>query len=147
MRVLHIEDMTDIAFAVECTLQGHVTLDHASDLAEAKVLLGDNDYDVLLVDLNLPDSEGVGTIEKLKRFKTPIVVLSGLNECEFLARAAEAGADDYICKPNLKLAELLGRLTFAASKRKRRKMGVSREMREYVGCSFTATPFRGAVAV
>jgi diguanylate cyclase (GGDEF)-like protein/PAS domain S-box-containing protein len=72
----------------------------ASTLAEANQLLEEGRYDLLLLDLGLPDSSGLATVTAIhsRMPETPIVVLSGHRDVEFETSALEAGAQDYLVK-------------------------------------------------
>jgi CheY-like chemotaxis protein len=67
---------------------------------EALRLLTQNDYDSVLVDLGLPDIDGLELIERLRTFsQIPIVVLSARNNPEVIQQALKSGANEYITKP------------------------------------------------
>ncbi len=74
--------------------------DSARSLAEAKDLLANKHYDVIVTDFNLPDSSGLDTITALQNTpeKVPIIVLSGLNDEKLALEAVHRGAQDFIPK-------------------------------------------------
>ncbi|MDR1561167.1 MAG: response regulator transcription factor [Holosporaceae bacterium] len=102
MRVLLIEDDTPTAKGIEALLKREgVTVDTTSfgqyGLEVGKIY----DYDGIILDLMLPDIDGVEVIKKLRssNIKTPVIVLSGLSECKDKVNCLDIGADDYITKP------------------------------------------------
>jgi two-component system cell cycle response regulator CtrA len=102
MRVLLIEDDTSTAKGVEALLKREgITVDSTSfgqyGLEVGKIY----DYDGIILDLMLPDIDGVEVIKKLRNndVRTPVVVLSGLSECKDKVSCLDIGADDYITKP------------------------------------------------
>src|SRR3546814_11696576 len=75
---------------------------YQTDLGEEGLDLGKlHDYDIILLDLNLPDIHGYEVLKKLRLAKvgTPILILSGQAELDSKARALGFGADDYVPKP------------------------------------------------
>ena len=69
------------------------------------------DYDIILLDLNLPDMHGYDVLKKLRAAKvgTPVLILSGIGEMDSKVRALGFGADDYLTKPFNK-GELIARI-------------------------------------
>jgi len=118
LRILHVDDEPDILRLVRDSLSGEpIIVESAMTLTAACEQLGDRapwgGYDLVLVDLNLPDSQGVATVEALRYVSIPIVVLSAIDNPETLKAAAAAGADDYLLKLGLTRARLIHRITFA----------------------------------
>ncbi len=102
MRVLIVEDDKNIVRSIELMLgaEGHVC-DHA-ELGEDGVTMGtDNPYDVVILDLMLPDMEGFEVVRRLRAnmVATPILILSGLAELDNKVKGLGVGADDYLTKP------------------------------------------------
>jgi diguanylate cyclase (GGDEF)-like protein len=79
-----------------------------------------NGFDVILLDLNLPDSTGLETLESLNRTfpQIPIIVLTGLNDTELTMRSVQHGAQDYVTKEEC-TSQLLTRVIHYAIERKR----------------------------
>lgn len=102
MRVLLIEDEPTTAKAIEMMLlaEGFHVYTTASD-DEGLDLGMLYDYDVILLDLNLPDMHGYDVLKKLRVAKvpTPVLVLSGISEMDSKIRSFGFGADDYVTKP------------------------------------------------
>ena len=97
MRVLLIEDDSAIAQSIELMLKSESFNVYSTDLGEEGVDLGKlYDYDIILLDLNLPDMSGY---EVLRKIKTPILILSGMAGIEDKVRGLGFGADDYMTKP------------------------------------------------
>ena len=102
MRVLLIEDDTAMAKSIDLMLQGDGFNVYATDLGEEGLDLGKiYDYDIIVLDLNLPDMHGYDVLKKLRvaKVKTPILILSGMSEPDDKVRGLGFGADDYMTKP------------------------------------------------
>ena len=102
MRVLLIEDDSATAQSIELMLQSEGFNVYTTDLGEEGVDLGKlYDYDIILLDLNLPDMSGYEVLKTLRVAKvgTPILILSGLAGIEDKVRGLGFGADDYMTKP------------------------------------------------
>lgn len=112
MRLLIVEDERDLASAVADHLraQGHA-VDVAEDLATAADALAGIDYDLMLLDLHLPDGDGIDFLRGLRRQAVRVPVLIGTARDRIMERIAglEAGADDYLVKP-YDLDEMLARI-------------------------------------
>ena len=102
MRVLLIEDDSATAQSIELMLKSESFNVYTTDLGEEGVDLGKlYDYDIILLDLNLPDMSGFEVLRSLRvsKVKTPILILSGLAGIEDKVRGLGFGADDYMTKP------------------------------------------------
>ncbi|MCW5750612.1 MAG: response regulator transcription factor [Alphaproteobacteria bacterium] len=102
MRVLLIEDDALIAKSIEMMLKGEGFNVYCTDLGEEGIDLGKlYDYDIIVLDLNLPDMSGYDVLKKLRTAKveTPILILSGMAETEKKVKGLGFGADDYLTKP------------------------------------------------
>ncbi|RME64631.1 MAG: DNA-binding response regulator [Alphaproteobacteria bacterium] len=112
MRVLLIEDDASTAKSIELMLNSEGFNIYCTDLGEEGLDLGKlYDYDIILLDLNLPDMHGYDVLKKLRLAKvnTPILILSGMAELENKVRGLGFGADDYLTKPFHK-EELVARI-------------------------------------
>ena len=104
IRVLHVEDDShDAIFIAETLSQSssyHCQIDHCKSLAAAQKQLSCTNYDVVLLDLNLPDSQGLNTIDSIRELfpDQPIVVLSGSTSDHEAMEAVRLGAQDYLSK-------------------------------------------------
>ena len=99
MRVLLIEDDSATAQSIELMLKSESFNVYVTDLGEEGVDLGKlYDYDIILLDLNLPDMSGYDVLKQLRvsKIKTPILILSGLAGIEDKVKGLGFGADDYI---------------------------------------------------
>ena len=102
MRVLLIEDDSATAQSIELMLKSESFNVYTTDLGEEGVDLGKlSDYDIILLDLNLPDMSGMDVLRTLRvgKIKTPIMILSGSAEIETKVKTFGSGADDYLTKP------------------------------------------------
>lgn len=102
MRVLLVEDDSSMARSIEMMLKsdGHVV--DVADMGEDGVDLGKvYDYDIIILDLMLPDMDGYDVLKDLRNAKveTPILILSGLTELDNKVKGLGFGADDYLTKP------------------------------------------------
>ncbi|MBV1897258.1 MAG: response regulator transcription factor [Rhodobacteraceae bacterium] len=102
MRVLLVEDDPTTSKNIELMLT-HANLNvYATDLGEEGIDLAKlYDYDLILLDLNLPDMTGHDVLRKLRlaRIETPILILSGADDTESKIKGFGFGADDYLTKP------------------------------------------------
>jgi two-component system cell cycle response regulator CtrA len=102
MRVLLIEDDSATAQSIELMLKSESFNVYTTDLGEEAIDLGKlYDYDIILLDLNLPDMSGFEVLRSLRvsRVKTPTLILSGLAGVEDRIKGLGGGADDYMTKP------------------------------------------------
>jgi two-component system cell cycle response regulator CtrA len=102
MRVLLVEDDPTTSRSIELMLT-HANLNvYATDLGEEGIDLAKlYDYDLILLDLNLPDMNGHDVLRQLRlaRIETPILILSGADDTENKIKGFGFGADDYLTKP------------------------------------------------
>lgn len=102
MRVLLIEDDGATAQSIELMLKSDGFNVYTTDLGEEGIDLGKlYDYDIILLDLNLPDMTGFDVLKSLRvsKVNTPILILTGLGDTENKVRGLGFGADDYMTKP------------------------------------------------
>jgi two-component system copper resistance phosphate regulon response regulator CusR len=112
MRLLLVEDEHDIqSFLLRSLEEAGYEVDAASDGATAEQLASRNAYDILVVDLGLPDCDGISLILRLRQIgvKAPVLILSARRSVDDRVRGLEQGGDDYLTKP-FAMAELLARL-------------------------------------
>ena len=102
MRVLLIEDDSAAAQSIELMLKSESFTVYTTDLGEEGIDLAKiYDYDIILLDLNLPDMSGFEVLRSLRisKVKTPTLILSGLGGIEDKVKGFGVGADDYMTKP------------------------------------------------
>ena len=112
MRLLMVEDEHDIqAFLLRALSDAGYAVDVAPDGKTAETLAANNKYDILIVDLGLPDQDGITLITHLRQtgVNAPVLILSARRSVDDRVRGLEQGGDDYLTKP-FALAELLARL-------------------------------------
>ncbi|MFB6192601.1 MAG: sensor histidine kinase [Haloarculaceae archaeon] len=136
LRALLIEDNPGDARLVEHHLNapnvyeiaGDVTLHHETSLDDGLAELADGGYDVLFLDLGLPESTGLATLDRVlaEGTRLPIVVLTGLDNRETAVEAIQRGAQDYLPKDDLD-ADLLARSLRYAVERYRQEEKLRRQ--------------------
>jgi two-component system, cell cycle response regulator CtrA len=102
MRILMVEDDSAMAQSMERLLKAEGFTVDATSLGEEGIDLAKNyNYDLVLLDLNLPDMSGMEVLRTLRvaKINTPIMFLSGSIDMETKVRALSGGADDYLTKP------------------------------------------------
>jgi two-component system cell cycle response regulator CtrA len=102
LRVLLVEDDAGIAKSIELMLKIEDFNVYRADLGEEGIDLGKiYDYDIILLDLNLPDISGYDVLRSLRsaRVTTPVLILSGLASIEDKIKGLRLGADDFLAKP------------------------------------------------
>jgi len=102
MRVLLVEDDSATAKSIELMLQSDGFVVDTTDLGEDGLEIGKlYDYDIIILDLLLPDIDGYEVLRRLRaaRVDTPILILSGLSELDHKIKGLGFGADDYLTKP------------------------------------------------
>ncbi|MEL7463282.1 MAG: response regulator transcription factor [Pseudomonadota bacterium] len=102
MRVLMIEDDPSTSRSIEMMLAKANLNVYATDLGEEGIDLAKlYDYDLILLDLNLPDMSGFDVLKTLRvaKVETPILILTGLAETDDKLKGFGFGADDYMTKP------------------------------------------------
>jgi DNA-binding response OmpR family regulator len=112
MYILIVEDERRLAQIVRRVLQeeGH-TVDLAHDGEEGLAMATDGSHDVIILDILLPEMDGIEVCRTLRRNRidTPVLLLTALGEVDDRVRGLDAGADDYLAKP-FAFQELLARI-------------------------------------
>ena len=112
MRVLLVEDDSSTAKSIEMMLRSDGYVIDVTDLGEDGLEIGKlYDYDIIILDLMLPDIDGYEVLRRLRaaRVHTPVLILSGLTELDNKVKGLGFGADDYLTKPFHK-RELIARI-------------------------------------
>src|SRR4030042_5741076 len=119
IRALLIEDDLDDVLLLKASLAKakkiQIKLAHAESLSSGLILLAEQEYDVILLDLNLPDSRGLETLTTIIREspKIPIVVVSSLADGATSIEAVKLGAQDYLVKGDFSTSMLIRVLHYA----------------------------------
>lgn len=102
MKFLLVEDNTELAHAVasRMRLDGHV-IDHAANLADARAFVETGEYDLILLDIMLPDGDGRRFLKdhRASDQATPVIILTARSEVSDRIGSLDLGADDYVTKP------------------------------------------------
>ena len=112
MRLLLLEDEPDLADAMSAHLVANgFVVDAVGRLAQARSALGSAGFDALLIDLGLPDGDGLTLVSDLRQqgSRVPIIIMTARDRISDRIRGLEAGADDYLVKP-FDLDEMIARL-------------------------------------
>lgn len=112
MRILIAEDDTALASFVRKGLEAeHYAVDVSGDGEQARALASELDFDLVVLDLNLPRLDGVSILRSLRTKKAdmPILVLTARSRVEDRAQCLDTGADDYLVKP-FSFSELSARI-------------------------------------
>ena len=112
MRVLLVEDEPATAKSIEMMLKSAAMVVDSTDLGEDGLEIAKlYDYDIIILDLKLPDIDGMEVLRRMRdaRVETPVLILSGLAESERKVKGLGTGADDYLTKPFEK-DELIARI-------------------------------------
>ncbi len=102
MRVLVIEDEEKLsAFITKGLSQEGFSVDSAASAAEADRQLLNGVYDLVIMDVNLPDGDGFALLESMRREgdRTPVIMLTARGSVDDKVRGLESGANDYLTKP------------------------------------------------
>lgn len=111
IKILIVEDDRAVRNLISTTLQiNNYEYDLAIDGKNALQLMTSNKYDIVFIDLGLPDIDGIEIIKKFRDFSTtPVIVISARTNDEDKIEALDAGADDFLTKP-FNVDELLARV-------------------------------------
>lgn len=106
-KILLVEDEKTIAKALQIKLS-NFSVDLAHNGEEAVLMIMKKRYDLVLLDIMMPKLDGFGVMEAMrkKKNKTPIFILTNLNQDEDMKRAKELGAKDFLVKSNITLLEI-----------------------------------------
>jgi two-component system copper resistance phosphate regulon response regulator CusR len=102
MRILVAEDEAALASLIKKGVESeHYAVDVSSDGAQVRAMAGELDFDLVVLDLNLPRLDGVAILRFLRTRKPsmPILVLTGRTRVEDRLLCLDLGADDYLGKP------------------------------------------------
>ena len=112
MNILLVEDEPNVASLLErCLTENNHQIGIATNGLKGLELISSNKYDLILLDIMLPEKSGIEVLEEMrsKKNKTPVILLTALDTTEMVVKGLNMGADDYIVKP-FKLEELLARI-------------------------------------
>jgi serine phosphatase RsbU (regulator of sigma subunit) len=121
--ILFVEDDPVLAGALEMAFRDADTVDfviqRGATLRAAIALLGSREIDVILLDLNLPDSRGLETFSKIQRVapELPVIILSGLADEALAMESVHAGAQDYFVKGSMSVPVLMRAVRYALERK------------------------------
>lgn len=102
MRILVVEDDLPLCSFLRKGLESeHYAVDAANDGEQARFMLRETDYDLAILDLNLPKMDGIEVLQYIRPLKPnlPILVLTSRSRVEDRVQGLDSGADDYLSKP------------------------------------------------
>ena len=146
MRVLLVEDDSAVSKSIELMLRSEGFVCDTTDLGEDGLEIGKiYDYDIIILDLMLPDIDGYEVLRRLRaaRVKTPILILSGLSELDNKLKGLGFGADDYITKPFDK-RELVARINAIVRRAKGHSQSIIRTGRLTINLDTRTVESNGA---
>lgn len=111
MRILFIDDNKETSETVQAGLKGDYIVELADSGHSGEELVRLNEYDLILIDIHLPDKSGIDVCKTIRKegYVMPILMLTGEYETKTKIIALDGGADDYLTKPYV-LAELKARI-------------------------------------
>lgn len=112
MRILVVEDDLKIARFIQKGLKSSsFAVDHATTGTQGFEMVYEESYDVLVIDIMLPELDGISLIQKIREQNknVPIIILSARNRVDDRVNGLQAGADDYLTKP-FAFSELIARI-------------------------------------
>ena len=123
LSILLVEDNSgDVVLIKELLRSAGISfsLVHVSTLKETLLLCAGHDFDVILLDLGLPDSLGIETLKKIQVFniKSPVVVMTGLDDEEIALESLREGAQDYLVKSRLTSDGILRGIKYGIERKK-----------------------------
>lgn len=120
LKLLVVEDNLEEAelieeFLLTSNYAPHLSITKVERVSRAQQLLNQENFDVILLDLSLPDSRGIDTVARLKKYSlnTPIVVLTSNTNEELAIQSIQAGAQDYLIKIKINSEILIRSLRYA----------------------------------
>ncbi len=124
LKLLLIEDNPGDARLIREMLvsrdESGIDIEHADSLSKGLELLEKNKYDAMLLDLNLPDSDGYATIQKTGPYfaQIPVIILTGMGDEDVATSAIKEGAQDYLPKSELRSGILARSINYAIQRKK-----------------------------
>lgn len=123
MRLLLVEDNLDLCASLADSLESQgILVDYAYDGKTAYQLAKENEYDIIVLDINLPQINGIELCKRMREqlaLNTPIIMLTARIDIQDKLASFENGADDYLAKP-FEMPELLARLQVLVKRNKPR---------------------------
>lgn len=108
-KIILIEDDEILSSGIESYLsKNDFEIETCKNFEEAKIKIN-NSFDLAILDINLPDNDGIGLLNTLRENNVRVIITTVKNDEKFIVRALDNGADDYITKP-FKLAILRARI-------------------------------------
>ena len=142
--ILMVEDDSTIAFAVKYAVeQEGFNLDIAENLENARKIVNSKEYDLILLDVMLPDGNGYEFLKQLREHDedTPVIFLTACDEEVNIVMGLDIGGDDYITKP-FRVRELISRIN-AILRRKGKSQDSNKKILKFKNISIHTLEARG----
>lgn len=100
-KILIVEDDLSLSNGIAIALKDNeLSFSQVQDLNSARIQIKDTNFDLIILDINLPDGNGLGFLQELRRNSTvPVIILTAKDMETDVVTGLELGADDYITKP------------------------------------------------
>ena len=133
MKILVVEDNPRLAIRIKQQLRKYYTVETAASGDEGLQLAATDSFDIVLLDLGLPDTPGLEVCRQLRRISKslPILVVTGIDKVESRVELLDNGADDYVTKP-FDISELHARINALARRRLRNDASDSIEIGDLI---------------
>lgn len=130
MKILLVEDDITLAMGIEYSLKNEgFQVKHAEDINSAKEFISSFDFDMILLDVTLPDGNGFTLCKEIRESSDiPIIFLTACDEEVNVVMGLDMGADDYLTKP-IRVRELIARINAVC-----RRKGINKENTDRITC-------------
>jgi DNA-binding NtrC family response regulator len=122
IRVLHVEDSRTGLFLVKNLLKGisRYQITQTDTFAKAKTILGQSTFDIVLLDLSLPDAQGIDLLHSIEESApgVPVIVITGEEDKEFGLQVMREGAQSCLLKSNLQQKVLIEAIDHAIEQKR-----------------------------
>lgn len=142
-RLLLVEDDEALALGIEFTLKDEgYEVERAATVMESKSLISEKEFDLILLDVNLPDGNGYELCKHIRKAKdVPIIFLTALDEEVNVVLGLEIGGDDYITKP-FRVKELLSRIKALLRRNSKTSASLSKLISEDISLDTKTATFK-----
>lgn len=146
IKILLVDDEKSIRFLVKECIGQEFDLECCESLAQAVLMSASGDWDAVILDLGLPDSEGIESFRHIKEafLDTPIIILTAREDQNISCQAIREGAQDYIFKSEMEIIQI-GRSVIHAIERQKFLLKAKEAAENTSGCMNRLTQIMGAL--